>query len=315
VTRPRGHGAREDGATDPPVLPISGDEAAEAKAPSWRQLLASTVVDLGDRREARLVLETAGQMSQAELMARLDDQVPPAMAQHAATLVGRRRSGEPLQWVVGRWGFRGIDVVVDGRALVPRPETEVVVGEALAALSRAGPPYEVVDLGTGSGVIALAIASEFPRARVLATDVDPEALALARDNLARQDEAVRHRVRLAQGDWFRALPDELAGQCALVVSNPPYLAAWEWPALDPVVRDHDPYGALVAGENGLEALSHLVSEAPVWLHPGGALVTELAPHQGAAMLELVASTGRYVEAGVVDDLAGRPRALVARVAG
>ncbi len=280
-------------------------------ARSWRELLATAARDLGDRGEARWVVQHAGGTDAAQLLRCLDDALPPLVAREVQALVDRRRSGEPLQKVLGLWGFRGLEVAVDGRALIPRPETEVVVEQALARLAGIRRPIRVADLGTGSGVIALCVAAECPYAEVIATDCSAAALALARENLSRQPSNVRTRVTFAAGDWFEALPQSALGQLALVVSNPPYLAAAEWPELDPVVRDHDPYGALVAGASGLEAIDRLVRESPRWLRAGGSLVVEIAPHQRSAVLALVEAWGPYDAAGVVEDLAGRPRVLVA----
>jgi release factor glutamine methyltransferase len=236
-------------------------------------------------------------------------------------MVVRRRAGEPLQHVVGRWGFRGLDVAVDRRALVPRPETELLVDNALAEWDRlssgasSGARY-AADLGTGSGVIALSLVTEREVIEVFAVERSAEALDLARENLGALPEAHRARVHLMGGSWFSALPARLVTKLAIIVSNPPYLAADEWPALDAVVRDHDPYDALVAGASGLEAIAHIVREAPAWLAPSGALVVEIAPWQRAAVLDLVNDAGgAYGSATVIDDLAGRSRVLVARRAG
>jgi release factor glutamine methyltransferase len=274
--------------------------------------MAEATEALGDPQEARWILLHAGGLQASELLRCLDEAAPPTVPARVRALVERRRSGEPLQWVMGAWGFRGLEVAVDGRALVPRPETETVVEQALVQLARVGPPPRVVDLGTGSGVIALSIASECRRAVVLATDRSPQALELAGENLARQPDEVRRRVTLAEGDWFEAVPDELTGDIAVIVSNPPYLAADEWGKLEAVVREYDPYEALVAGASGLEAISRLVAEAPAWLRPGGALVVEIAPHQASAALDLMTARGAYGWAEVVADLAGRPRVLVGR---
>jgi release factor glutamine methyltransferase len=221
--------------------------------------------------------------------------------------------------VVGTWGFRGLDVAVDGRALIPRPETELLVDLALAEWDGTAPHGErtcvryAADLGTGSGVIALSLASERADLEVFAVDGSHAALDLALENLDSLPEDVRSRVHLLEGDWFSPLPGRLLGHLALVASNPPYLAAEEWSLLDPVVRDYDPYQALVAGVTGLEAIALLVSQAPRWLAPGGALVVEIAAHQRAAVLALIAEAGpAYCAATVTDDLAGWPRVLVAR---
>lgn len=285
---------------------------------TWRQLLDEAAADVGDRLEARRIVEHAAGLPAGRLFGHLDETAPTVAAEQVHAMAARRRSGEPLQHVVGRWGFRGLDVAVDGRALVPRPETELLVDVALSEWDRiaggdtAAAFRLVADLGTGSGVIALSLAAEREGLEVFAVDRSAAALSLARENLGTLAEHVRTRVCLLQGDWFEALPARLVGQFALVVSNPPYVAADEWRRLEPVVRDHDPYDALVAGATGLEAVERLVSEAPRWLAPAGALVVEIAPHQRAAVLAQVERDVRYSSATVTTDLAGRPRILLAR---
>jgi release factor glutamine methyltransferase len=189
----------------------------------------------------------------------------------------------------------------------------------VAAVVTPGGPVVAADLGTGSGVIALSLAAEAEVAvsnsfEVWATDDCADALDVARANLsflARADPGAAKRVRLSKGSWFDALPPDLAGHVQLLVSNPPYVSASEWESLEPVVHDHEPRRALVAGETGLEALELLVSGAPAWLAPGGVLVLELAPDQAGAIAEKARSAG-FVDVEVRPDLAGCLRALVAR---
>jgi release factor glutamine methyltransferase len=287
-----------------------------------REALAELTGALGDAVAARWVLSAAWGMAASALATPVtsgDGPVTVAVLETARTMARRRAAGEPLQYVLGSWSFRTLEVAVDRRALVPRPETEQVVEFALDELYRLhgrARPLVVVDLGTGSGVIALSLAAEgHGPLEVWATDVSPDALALARANLellgGRNPDAAA-RVRLARGSWFAALPPRLAGLVHLVVANPPYVSVAEWEQLDPVVRDHEPRHALVAGRSGLEALAHLVDQAPGWLAPGGALVAELAPHQADAVLDVARRRG-YATAEVCRDLSGRPRALVARL--
>jgi release factor glutamine methyltransferase len=259
------------------------------------------------------------------LLARLDDPVTQDVSDAAAASVRRLQDGEPLQYVLGHWTFRQLEVRVDARALVPRPETEQVVGFALDELDHiaaaassptAAPgPFVVADLGTGSGVIALSLAVEGPRPLdVWATDASPAALDLFGENLAdvaRQFPDVTGRVHSAGGSWFDALPSRLAGHLQMVVANPPYVSAAEWELLDPVVRDHEPLSALVSGPTGLEDLEALVRSSVKWLVPGGTLVLELAPHQADA-ITAAARTAGFGPVEVRPDLTGRPRALVAR---
>src|SRR6185369_8211237 len=185
-------------------------------------------------------------------------------------MLERRVGGEPLQYVLGSWSFRGIDLMVDRRVLVPRPETEitaqVAIDEAVRAGARRGRSngwmagatrYAVADLGTGSAAIALALAAELPDAAVWATDVSPDALAVARANLAGAGSPAA-RVRLAVGDWFDALPDDLHHGLRVVVANPPYIAEDEVPDLAPEVAHHEPRLALVSGPSGLEAIERII---------------------------------------------------------
>ena len=236
--------------------------------------------------------------------------------------MARRIAGEPLQYVLGEWAFRDIDVAVDARVLIPRPETEWVVEIALQEAKRIGlrvgkpdefsavPVGHVADLGTGSGVIAIALERALPEVTVWACDVSSGALEVARHNAT--GNACR-RLRTMQGSWFEALPPELRGTLSLVVSNPPYIAEPEFHVLPSEVRSHEPYSALVSGPTGTEAIAHLIAEAPAWLRPGAAMVCEIGETQSAEVLDIAATSGCYTTAEVRDDLTGRPRVLVVRV--
>lgn len=285
---------------------------AASSGHTWRSLWAHAESVLGSSLDGRRILERASGYDGADLLVRLDEPVPDRAVPFARSMIDRRASGEPLQYVLGRWGFRHLDLLVDRRVLIPRPETEFVVEVALAELARvsAGHPPVVVDLGTGSGAIALAVASEAPTSRVWATDASAAALAVARANLAGLGSQHAFRVRLALGRWFDALPDELRGRVDVVVSNPPYIAAGE--ALPPEVADWEPEEALIAGPTGLEAIEEVVAGAPAWLTRPGALVVEIAPHQAAAGAELARAAG-FTDVEVRPDLQGRLRALVGRL--
>lgn len=237
----------------------------------------------------------------------LDRLAPPGERE---SLARRRSEGEPLQYVLGHWAFRTLELTVDRRALIPRPETEQVVEVALSEIAGLRHPV-VVDLGTGTGAIALSVAVELAEAQVWATDIDREALSLAREN-RNQLGAV---VLFAEGSWFDALPGYLRGWIDLVVSNPPYVSEEEWPELDPEVR-REPYRALVAGPGsggtpGFGAVEAVLRGAPEWLSDGGVVVVELAPHQAGAAVAVAESAG-LSSVRVVQDLAGRDRAVVAR---
>lgn len=303
-------------------MPEPGDEA-----PTWRLLLVRARRALeaaglpSPDVDARRLVEQASGHEGAGLALALDDPAPRPGTAHLEHMVGRRSRGEPLQYVVGRWGFRGLDLLVDRRVLIPRPETEQVVEVAVGELRRLGaaPSQDAagagggrrtvaVDLGTGSGAIALSLAVEVVTAHVWGSDVSPQALAVARANLAGIGRPGA-RVRLVEGDWFAALPSDLAGRVDLVVSNPPYVGDAE--SLPSEVAAWEPGEALVAGPTGLEHLERIVAEAPAWLAPAGALVLELAPHQAERAVAHAHAAG-FADVEVHPDLAGRDRVLVAR---
>lgn len=274
----------------------------------WRALYAEAAVTLGSDTDARRIVERASGRNGAEFHLALDEPVPARAVPFFESMVCRRAGGEPLQYVIGAWGFRGLDLLVDQRVLIPRPETETVVEVALDQLrDRGNGPCRVVDLGTGSGAIALSIAQEVPRAEVWATDSSEDALAVARANLAGLGRPAT-RVRMLRGDWYDALPPQLAGTIDLVVSNPPYVADGE--ELSEDVAAWEPAGALRAGPTGLESVAAVIRDAPRWLASTGALVVELAPEQADAALAMAGAAG-FAKADVRPDLAGRPRALVA----
>jgi release factor glutamine methyltransferase len=217
-----------------------------------------------------------------------------------ATLLERRCRREPLAYVLGEWGFRRLKLAVDSRALVPRPETEVVVERCLALLAGVK-EARVLDVGVGSGAIALSIAEEHPGAQVWAVDSSEAALALAEENRARA--GVNGRVRLARGDL-------LAGQRGpfdLVVSNPPYVGAEEWEALQPEIRLYEPRAALV-GDGVGEAIAR---DARPLLAPGGSLVLEAGDGQAGGLAAALADLG-YAEVTITPDLAGRERVVEGR---
>ncbi len=202
----------------------------------------------------------------------------PRAERQLRDLVARRVAGEPLQYVLGGWEFRGLDLFVDRRVLIPRPETEWVVEVALEEAARsglrrsrrrlslveAGAPASAVDLGTGSGAIAIALAAELPDVEVWATDVSEDALAVARANVA---GCAATRVRIARPGRSGSIrcPTTCGARCGLLVSNPPYVAEHEVADLPDEVADYEPRGALVSGPSGTEAIEHLLEHAPAWL--------------------------------------------------
>jgi release factor glutamine methyltransferase len=284
--------------------------------------MGSTVKDALDSARSRLAAPGDSARAEAEeLVSRLLGLGRADLHLQAARLLSpdewrrldswlrRRERGEPLQYVTGRAAFRDLDLAVDASVLIPRPETEVLVGEVLAVLQarREWSRPRVLDLGTGSGAIAIAVATEWPAATVTATDASERALTVARANAAAC--GVGDRVGFLHGPWFEPLPaDE---RFELIVSNPPYIAEGERDLLPVDVRDYEPPEALFSGASGLEALREIVEEAPRHLVAGGLLALELAEmraHQVAAWLE---GARDWERARLVDDLAGRPRVLLA----
>jgi release factor glutamine methyltransferase len=220
--------------------------------------------------------------------------------------VRRRGRREPLQHIFGEMEFAGVRLKVDRRALIPRPETELLIATVVGRC--AGPPARILDLGTGSGAIALALAQAFPTAQVTAIDANPAALALAAENAAATGLAARVSLRLSQ--WFAALgADE---RFDLIVANPPYLAAEEVAAAAPEVREFDPTDALVATEGGLGDLRAILQEAPRHLAVGGWLALETGVDHHAALTALAAAAG-YARTESLRDLTGRDRFFFAWV--
>ncbi len=284
---------------------------------TWRTLLSETeqrLIEAGvvdSTISARRIVEEASGFEGPALAVGLSELATIRGVARLDRMVERRSTGEPLQYVLGRWSFRHLDLMVDRRVLIPRPETEVVTERALDELRRMsalGTPI-AVDLGTGSGALGLSLAKEHGSAEVWITDVSPDALDVARANLAGLG---RHgtRVRVAEGWWFSALPIELAGRISVVASNPPYVAPIE--TLPAEVADWEPRNALVADADGFAAFEVLIGESPRWLIGGGALVLECAPHQVERLCAMAEVDFAIVEP--FDDLGGRPRGIVARLA-
>jgi release factor glutamine methyltransferase len=273
--------------------------------PELRQLLAAAAARLGDRAEADILLAHALGKPRSWLIAHADDPADAAGAAAFAALVERRAAGEPVAYLTGRRGFWTLDLEVTPATLIPRPETELLVELALARLPHAGAP-RVLDLGTGSGAIALAIARECPHARVLATDASAAALAVARRNA--QAHGLRN-VALAQSDWFATLAGE---HFDLVVSNPPYIAAGD-PHLEQGDLRFEPAGALASGIDGLDDIRRIVDGARAQLVANGWLLFEHGWDQGAAVRGLLEAAG-YREVFTAQDLEGRDRVSGGRAA-
>jgi release factor glutamine methyltransferase len=250
------------------------------------------------RLDAELLLAHALGTDRTGLVTRGDDPLTAEQTQRFDALVERRAGREPVAYILGRRGFRYLDLEVDPRVLIPRPDTETIVEQAVARLRFGG---IVHDVGTGSGAIALALADERPDLTVSASDASPDAVAVARANAERLGLDVP--VELADG-----LPDAVAGGIAegdydMVVANLPYVREDEWDGLEPEIREHEPRMALVSGPDGLDAIRALVDQVP----PGILIALEHAPAQAGAVRGLLRS------ATSVRDLAGRERVTVGLV--
>lgn len=250
---------------------------------------------------------------QQERSALLRDSAQPVSAAAQAAffaLVARRQQREPLQYILGTQPFVGLEIAVGPAAMVPRPETELLVEEVLTRL-QALPDAEllVADIGTGSGCIAVAVACLEPRAVVYAVDIAPPALALAEQNARRH--GVRDRVHLYQGDLLAPLPARLQGRLAAVISNPPYVAAADVPHLMPEVRDYEPHTALTPGDDPLALYKRLARTAPAWLAGGGLLAVEVGAGQARAVAELW-RRGGLADIVVRADYGGIERVVIGR---
>jgi len=301
--------------------------------PTRRDLVAELAEVVGAPHEARFIVDEV--LGLGPVIGHPGPPAGPLDAEAVAAarhMAARRAEGEPLQYVFGHWPFRSLDLLVDQRVLIPRPETEQVVEVALAEARRlgrdtgaaAGGGLVAVDAGTGSGAIALALAAELGRPalrEVWVTDTSADALAVAAANLRARRTAGGDdlpRVELVPGSWLEPLPAPLRGAVDLVVSNPPYVAEGEWAGLAAEVRA-EPRRALVAGPGsdgtaGLADVEAVLVQSRQWLARPGTAVVELAPHQAGAAEELARRLG-FDDVRVEPDLARRPRALVARLAG
>lgn len=254
--------------------------------------------------EADRFLEAALGVTRSDLLT-TDPEVERDVARRFFDMVERRRRGEPMQYVTGTAAFRHIEVAVGPGVFIPRPETELVAERAMDRLPKGG---VIVDVGTGSGAIALAIADERPDGEVWATEVSPEALAWARKNRS----ALGARVELVAGDLLEPLPRELARRIDVVVSNMPYVPVEETALVAPDVVAHEPHVALFGPKGGVGLIRRLAGRALEWLRPGGWIVLEIGDRQGAAVVALLTTLG-YDSAAVYDDLTGRERIVEARL--
>ncbi len=257
------------------------------------------------RYEAELIVAHALQSTRHELYLHAQRPIDPKEHAQIRAVVERRCRGEPLQYLLGYTEFHGCYVRLTPAVFIPRPETEELVELILARSSE--PPAHVLDLGTGSGAISIALARKWPRSSFTAVDISAEALALARENAVRNN--VAERIRFLRSDWFSALSSE---KFDLIVSNPPYVRT-EYLERAPRELCYEPKEALDGGPEGLDALTRIIQESPAYLRPGGALYLEIGSDQGSRVRELLERTCAFAQIEILRDLAGHERFACARL--
>lgn len=258
------------------------------------------------RLNAELLIGHALQRKRMQLYLEFERPLAEAELELIRPLVRRRAQHEPVQYILGETEFLGLKLKVDRRALIPRPETELLVENVRAAWGGAATPARILDLGTGSGAIALALAQVFPESQVTATDRSADALTLARENAERS--GLSARVQFLQADWFEGLP---AGPYDVIVANPPYLTAEETAQTALEVRGFEPISALTAADAGLADLKRIVAGAPAYLAAGGLLALETGIAQRDALIEAARAAG-FSPIEIKRDLTDRDRFMFAR---
>jgi release factor glutamine methyltransferase len=256
------------------------------------------------RLNAELLVGHALGLKRMQLYLQFERPLAEAELEKIRPLVKRRGAREPLQYILGETDFSGLKLKVDRRALIPRPETERLIELVLEKVPI--PPAAVLDLGTGSGAIALALAKAWPEAAVTALDKSADALALARENATAT--GLEGRVQFIQSDWFAAVPAGV--NFPLIIANPPYLSNEETAAATPEVKDFEPHTALSAGPDGAADLNRIIKHAKAYLPAGGLLACETGIAQHPALAELAKAEG-YANTESLRDLTGRDRYLLA----
>jgi len=256
--------------------------------------------------EADVLVRHVLGLERVDLLARPETPLAPAQSAALEGLLARRLRREPLAYVLGSREFHGLDFRVTPAVMVPRPETETLVEEALGWVRERPTPITVADVGAGSGCIFVTLAVRLRDVRFLATDASPAALAVAEENARRH--GVAERVRLLFGHLLQPLP----GPVDLIVANLPYIPRGRLDTLQPEVRDYEPREALDGGPDGTDLLRPLLHEAGAYLQPGGVLMLEIDEEQGAALAEEARSAFPSAAVRVLPDLAGRDRVLVVR---
>jgi release factor glutamine methyltransferase len=261
-------------------------------------------------QESRWLVGHALGLEPHHLVSQAEQPVSSEKKTQTESLVSRRAAHEPLQYILGTQEFCGLDFHVSPAVLIPRPETEVLLQEALRAVDL-NKDSVLVDVGTGSGCVAVTLATILSRARILAVDRSPEALAEAKANAERL--TVADRIEFIEGDLLSPLRDRgLTGQVDVIVSNPPYIAESEWAGLQPEIRGFEPRSALVSGPKGTEFHERLLCDSREYLAPGGSLVMEIGQGQRPAVQQIAEQLGGYTPVEIAKDGAGIERIVIFR---
>jgi release factor glutamine methyltransferase len=264
------------------------------------------------RREGEILLCHRLGISRAELYINVDVTISPGDRQWLREAVEQRLGGSPLQYITGDVEFMGLSFDIDRRSFIPRPETEVLVETVISQLEESpSVNVTILDIGTGSGVIAIVLAVHLPGAGILASDISSDVLDLARANARRH--MVEDRITFSRGDLFAPFDiPELQGAIDIIISNPPYIVSGEMDGLPVEISDHEPRQALDGGPDGLSLLRRLVGEGLRLLKGGGMLALEIGERQAGAVTDLIMASGAYDAPRTVKDYAGKDRAVIAR---
>lgn len=295
----------------PPQPPPPGEPWTVLHLVRWSSAwLAERGVERA-RLDVELMLADALDVERLRLYLEFDRPLVESELAAFRSRLRRRAAREPLQYVLGHTGFRQLRLRTDARALIPRPETEELAGAVLewAAAQKALHPLTALDVGTGTGAIALSLALEGPFRSVVATDLSPDALELARENASRVPRREGVEVEFRAGPVFAPVGE--GERFHVVVSNPPYVSEADWTGLQPEVRDWEPKLALTSGQEGCELLHALVDGAADHLVPGGLLALEVGVEQAGPLQDRIRAGGRFTDVRVLKDLSGRDRMVLA----
>jgi len=282
---------------------------AEAIYQAAQKLSASGIQNA--RLDAEVLLSTIVDKNRAWLLTHGNDAIESRFTAVYEGAIDRRSRREPLQYIVGKQEFWGLEFSVTPDVLIPRPETELVVEAAVKRIGVAEKAATIIDLCTGSGCIAVSLAKERPSARIFATDKSEKALAVARENAGKH--GVSDRIRFLEGNLLDPLAElDLLGQADIITANPPYIPSGDLNGLQPEVRDYEPEIALIAGSAGTEIARRIIETAPSFLKKHGALIMEMGMGQVEELSKIVAATGAYSRPEILKDLAGIDRVIAAQ---